>query len=42
MVQKSASLKAVAERYGVGIKGTEVQNAKGKHRADFTDEEIKE
>ena len=40
-VEKSASLKAVAERYGVGIKGTEVQNAKGKHRADFTDEEIK-
>ena len=40
-VEKSASLKAVAERYGVGIKGTEVQNAKGKHRADFTNEEIK-
>jgi len=40
-VEKSASLKAVAERYGVGIKGNEVQNAKGKHRADFTAEEIK-
>ena len=39
-VEKSASLKAVAERYGVGVKGTEVQNAKGKHRADFTDDEI--
>ena len=39
-VEKGASLKAVAERYGVGVKGTEVQNAKGKHRADFTDEEI--
>lgn len=39
-VEKGASLKAVAERYGVGVKGTEVHNAKGKHRADFTDDEI--
>lgn len=39
-VETSASLKAVAERYGVGVKGTEVLNAKGKRRADFTDEEI--
>lgn len=39
-VEKGASLKAVAERYGVGVKGTEVQNAKGKRRADFTDDEI--
>jgi len=38
-VETSASLKAVAERYGVGVKGTEVHNAKGKRRADFTDEE---
>ena len=36
-VETSASLKAVAERYGVGVKGTEVHNAKGKRRADFTD-----
>ena len=39
-MEKGASLKAVAERYGVGVKGTEVQNAKGKRRADFTDDEI--
>ena len=38
-VETSASLKAVAERYGVGVKGTEVHNAKGKRRADFTREE---
>ena len=37
--ETSASLKAVAERYGVGVKGNEVHNAKGKRRADFTDEE---
>ena len=35
-VETSASLKAVAERYGVGVKGTEVHDAKGKRRADFT------
>ena len=38
-VETSASLKAVAERYGVGVKGTEVHNAKGKRRADFTRKE---
>jgi len=38
-VETSASLKAVAERYGVGVKGNEVHNAKGKRRADFTAEE---
>ena len=38
-IETSASLKAVAERYGVGVKGTEVHNAKGKRRADFTAEE---
>jgi len=38
-VETSASLKAVAERYGVGVKGTEVHNAKGKRRADFTEQE---
>jgi len=34
------SLKAVAERYGVGEKGNEVQNALGKRRADFSDLEL--
>lgn len=34
------SLKAVAERYGVGEKGNEVQNALGKRRADFSDMEL--
>jgi DNA polymerase len=38
-VETSVSLKATAERYGVGVKGHEVHNAKGKHRADFTAEE---
>lgn len=38
-VETSASLKAVAERYSVGVKGTEVHNAKGKRRADFTEQE---
>ena len=39
-VEVGGSLKAVAERYGVGEKGTEVVAAKGKRRADFTDEEL--
>ena len=39
-VEASASLKAVAERYGVGVKGTEVVRAMGKRRLDFTDEEL--
>ena len=34
------SLKVQAERMGVGIKGTEVENALGKHYADFTAEEL--
>lgn len=34
------SLKAVAERYGVGEKGNEVQNALGKRRADFSSAEL--
>ena len=34
------SLKVQAERMGVGIKGTEVENALGKHYADFTPEEL--
>jgi len=39
-VEVGGSLKAMAERYGVGQKGTEVVNAKGKRRADFTEEEL--
>lgn len=39
-VEKSASLKALAETYGVGEKGTEVLNALGKRREDFTKEEL--
>ena len=35
-VDASASLKAVAARYGVGEKGTEVEDAKGKRYKDFT------
>ena len=30
----------VAERYQIGVKGTEVLDAKGKRRVDFTDEEL--
>jgi DNA polymerase I-like protein with 3'-5' exonuclease and polymerase domains len=39
-VEKSASLKALAETYGAGVKGTEVLNALGKRRADFTPQEL--
>ena len=35
-----ASLKALAEMYGIGEKGTEVVNALGKHREDFTPAEL--
>jgi len=35
------SLKAVAERYGIGVKGDEVMQAIGKRRQDFTDEELR-
>lgn len=34
------SLKALAERYGIGVKGTEVENTKGKSRLDFNKEEM--
>ena len=34
-VEVGGSLKACAERYGIGVKGTEVGNALGKHRRDF-------
>lgn len=39
-IEKSASLKALAEKYGVGEKGTEVLNALGKRYDDFTLEEL--
>ena len=39
-VEASASLKAVAQRYGVGIKGTEVVRAMGKRRLDFTEQDL--
>jgi hypothetical protein len=39
-VEVGGSLKAIAERYGVGEKGTEVVAAKGKRRADFTVEDM--
>ena len=39
-VETSASLKAVSEKYGVGVKGTEVIDALGKRREDFTEEEL--
>jgi len=34
------SLAALAEHYGLGVKGNEVIAAKGKHRGDFTPEEL--
>lgn len=39
-VEVGGSLKALAERYGIGEKGTEVTKALGKHRLDFTEEEL--
>lgn len=39
-VDAGGSLKALAERYGIGQKGDEVINAMGKRRVDFTSEEL--
>ena len=39
-VEVGGSLRALSERYAIGAKGTEVLNALGKRRADFTDEEL--
>lgn len=36
----SVSLKALSEHLGIGEKGTEVYEAKGKHRDDFSTEEL--
>jgi DNA polymerase len=39
-VEAGGSLKVLAERYGIGEKVTEVLDAVGKHREDFTPEEL--
>lgn len=39
-VDAGGSLKALAERYQIGVKGDEVINALGKRRVDFSDEEM--
>jgi len=39
-VEVGGSLKALAERYNIGAKGTEVLEASGKRREDFTDDEL--
>lgn len=39
-VEVGGSLKVLVERYGLGEKGTEVVNALGKRRADFSEEEL--
>ena len=39
-VEVGASLRVLAERYSLGVKGNEVLDALGKHRADFTPEEL--
>ena len=39
-VEVSGSLRALAERHQLGVKGTEVTDAIGKHRGDFTEEEL--
>ena len=38
--QVGGSLRALTDYYGIGKKGTEVLNALGKHRADFSEEEL--
>jgi DNA polymerase len=39
-VDAGGSLKALAERYEIGVKGTEVIEAKGKRTVDFTEAEL--
>jgi DNA polymerase len=39
-VDAGGSLKALAERYELGVKGTEVDDAKNKRRGDFTPEDL--
>jgi DNA polymerase I-like protein with 3'-5' exonuclease and polymerase domains len=38
--QVGGSLKGLSQHYNIGAKGTEVQDALGKHRADFSVEEL--
>lgn len=40
-VDAGGSLKALAEQYGIGVKGDDVIEAEGKKRTHFTDEELK-
>lgn len=40
-VDAGGSLKALAERYNLGAKGDEVVNALGKHRVDFSAEDLR-
>ena len=39
-IEVGGSLSALATYYGLGVKGTEVLDAKGKHRLDFTPDEL--
>lgn len=39
-VEVGGSLKALAERYNIGVKGDEVIRAEGKHRLDFSETEL--
>ena len=39
-ISVGGSLAKLAEHYGIGVKGTEVVNALGKHLKDFTEEEL--
>lgn len=39
-VDAGGSLKALAERYQIGVKGTEVENAQGLRRVDFSPEHL--
>jgi DNA polymerase len=39
-VEAGGSLAKLAERYHIGVKGTEVEEAKGKTRADFAPEDL--
>ena len=39
-VEAGGSLKVLAERYAIGVKGTEVENALGLRRIDFTPEHL--
>jgi DNA polymerase len=41
-VEAGGSLKALAERYNIGVKGTEVDDAYGKRRKDFTPEALEQ